>query len=442
MLKRIFFLFIIIILMISCRRAVTRPNISDLGTPPSEGGIPDIPDITPPDNEEDYYIKANDTEETIKSKIQKYYEKHGMYIALVDDTEDNIEKNGTIEKINNIINNDIYSEGIFLDLSKTDMTKISDNLFIDSKHLSSVKLPETITSIGVGAFSNAKALSAINFPSVLNEIGKGAFYGCANLQEVNLEYAQIKIISDQSFDGCLKLAKVTLPNMLLAINDNAFNNCESLTSINFPATLEDIGKGAFLKCKSLQEANLKDTKITILYNYVFSDCSSLNNVVLPDGLLGIENGAFSYCTSLEEISFPDGFLVIGNNVFSGCNKLKKVNFNDKLKSIYHYAFYGCSSLSKISLPSSLQELGAAGLAEIFPECTSLSDVEYLGQVPNAIIYLGNVFGTSTNPQNLYLPNVDDPTASEPPSQDPNPWINFLGYDWTGKINYKQSMPNE
>lgn len=439
MFKKLLFLFIIFILIISCRRATTRPNMSNLGTPPSEEGIPEIPDITPPDNEEDYYIKANDTEETIKNKIQKYYEKLGMYIALIDDTEDNIEKNGTIEKINNIINNDIYSQGVFLDLSKTDMTKIADDSFVENKHLFSVKLPETIISIGISAFSNAKALSAINFPSMLNEIGKGAFYGCINLKEVNLEYAQIKTISDQSFDSCSKLVKVTLPNMLLAINEKAFNNCESLTEINFPVTLEDIGRGAFLKCKSLQEANLKDTKITILSNYIFSDCSSLSKVELPDVLLGMENSAFSYCISLEEINFPDSFTVIGNAVFYGCSSLKNVKFNDKIKSIYHYAFYGCTSLSKISLPSSLSKLGATG-AEVFTECPSLSDVEYLGQVPNAIIYPGNVFGTS-KPQNLYLPNVDDPATSDPP-QDPNTWINFLGYDWTGKIKYKQSMPNE
>lgn len=153
----------------------------------------------------------------------------------------------------------------------------------------------------------------------------------------------------------------------------------------------------------------------------------------------MENSAFSYCISLEEINFPDSFTVIGNAVFYGCSSLKNVKFNDKIKSIYHYAFYGCTSLSKISLPSSLSKLGATG-AEVFTECPSLSDVEYLGQVPNAIIYLGNVFGTSTNPQNLYLPNVDDPTASEPP-QDPNPWESFLGYDWTDKIKYKQSMPS-
>lgn len=440
MLKRIFFLFIIIILMISCRKAVTRPNISDLGTPPSEEGIPDIPDITPPDSEEDYYIKANDTEDTIKSKIQKYYKKYNVHVALVDDTKENIEANKTIEKLNSIINEDIYYEGVFLDLSKTDMTEIADSSFTENKNLSSIKLPDTLTTIGNSAFANAEKLTAINFPSVLTEIGNDAFSSCVNLQEVNLQYTQIKTISAQSFDGCLKLYNVALPNTVSVIENKAFNNCESLTEINFPSSLTTIGIESFRACSSLKEVNLKDTKIVILNNYSFGDCSSLIEVVLPDGLLGMENGAFSYCISLEEISFPENFEVIGNSVFSGCISLKKVNFNEKLKSIYHYAFYGCSSLSSISLPSSLAKLGATR-AEVFPECTSLSDVEYLGQVPNAIIYLGNVFGTSTNPQNLYLPNVDDPASIQPPSQDPNPWINFLGYDWTDKINYKQSMPS-
>lgn len=190
----------------------------------------------------------------------------------------------------------------------------------------------------------------------------------------------------------------------------------------------------------MKEIDLKGTQITILSIQVFAYCDNLSKVVLPDVLLGMENSAFRFCISLEEITLLENFVVIGNSVFSDCSKLKKVNFNDKLKYIYHYAFYGCSSLSKISLPSSLQELGAAGLAEIFPECTSLSDVEYLGTNPEDIACFGNIFGTSSNPQNLYLPNVDDPTLSNPP-QDTNPWESFLGYDWTDKIKYKQSMPS-
>lgn len=135
MFKKLLFLFIVLILIISCIRATTRPSTSDLGTPPSEDGIPEIPDITSPDSQEDYYIKADDTEETIRSKIKKYYEKCDIYVALVDDTKDNIEKNKTIERINAIINEDIYSDGVFLDLSKTTMTEISDNSFTENKHL-------------------------------------------------------------------------------------------------------------------------------------------------------------------------------------------------------------------------------------------------------------------------------------------------------------------
>lgn len=438
MFKKLLFLFIIFALVISCKKATTRPSMSDVGTPPSEEGIPDIPDITPPDSEEDYYIKANDTEDTIKSKIQKYYEKYNMHVALVDDTKENIEANKTIEKLNSIINEDIYYEGVFLDLSKTDMTEIADSSFTKNKNLSSIKLPDTLTTIGNSAFANAEKLTAINFPSVLTEIGNDAFSSCVNLQEVNLQYTQIKNISQQVFDSCSKLTKVVLPDGLLTINERAFNNCENLTAINFPSSLTTIGIESFRACSSLKEVNLKDTKIVILNNYSFGDCSSLIEVVLPDGLLGMENGAFSYCTSLEEISFPGGFLVIENNVFSGCNKLKKVNFNEKIKSIYNYAFDGCTSLSKISLPSSLEKLGDSGRSDIFINCTSLLDVEYLGTDPEAITYFGNIFTASITPQNLYLPNVDEPSDQTIKDK----WNNFLGYTWGDKIKYKTPMPNE
>lgn len=143
----------------------------------------------------------------------------------------------------------------------------------------------------------------------------------------------------------------------------------------------------------------------------------------------MENSAFSYCISLEEINFPDSFTVIGNAVFYGCSSLKNVKFNDKIKSIYHYAFYGCTSLSKISLPSSLEKLGDSGRSDIFINCTSLLDVEYLGTDPEAITYFGNIFTASITPQNLYLPNVDEPSDQTIKDK----WNNFLGYTWGDKI---------
>ena len=441
MLKRIFFLFIIIILMISCRRAVTRPNISDLGTPPSEGGIPDIPDITPPDNEEDYYIKANDTEETIKSKIQKYYEKHGMYIALVDDTEDNIEKNGTIEKINNIINNDIYSEGVFLDLSKTDMTKIADNSFMDNKHLSSVKLPDTMKSIGNSAFANAEKLSAINFPASLESIGTSAFSLCVSLVEIDLKYTKIKTISENSFDGCSKLEKAVLPDGILVIGNAAFNNCLLLKTINFPDTLTEINVDAFKKCENLVEVNLQSTKITIIYEHTFNSCSKLESVYLPNNLSEIKNSAFAYCYSLKEIDFPESLTIIGPFSFTECG-FERLILKEGLVTIDNLVFYKCSYLKQISLPSTLTKIGTF----TFTGCTSLIDIEYNGDNPATVqatdIFKSYAGAEGSTPNALYLPNVDDPASIQPPSQDPNPWINFLGYDWTDKINYKQSMPNE
>ena len=372
MFKKAIYLLIIFILVISCRRAVTRPTLDSLGsTPPEEPDSPIIdekpeqPDPTPePKPESEFIIVATDTEDIIQSKIQKYYEKNQKYLAFVEGTEADIKQNNTISKINSVINKNAYTEGISLDLSYTTMAEIADNSFYGNKYLYSVKLPDTLTSIGNNAFADAK----------------------------------------------------------------------KLISINFPASLSKIGEGAFLSCTSLENVDLKDTKITVLNKQVFSDCSSLTKIVLPDSLLIMENSVFSYCISLEEITLPDKFQAIGTFVFAGCSKLKKVNFNNQIQSIYHYAFYQCTSLSSISLPSSLTQLGVVGI-EIFPDCTSLSDVEYLGTNPEAINCLGNIFDNSM-PNNLYLPYVEEPTDTSIKDK----WNKFLGYSWSGKIRYKTPMP--
>ncbi|WP_278846762.1 leucine-rich repeat domain-containing protein [Brachyspira pilosicoli] len=373
MFKKAIYLLIIFILVISCRRAVTRPTLDSLGsTPPEEPDSPIIdekpeqPDPIPePKPESEFIIVATDTEDIIQSKIQKYYEKNQKYLAFVEGTEADIKQNNTISKINSVINKNAYTEGISLDLSYTTMTEIADNSFYGNKYLYSVKLPDTLTSIGNNAFADAK----------------------------------------------------------------------KLISINFPASLSKIGEGAFLSCTSLENVDLKDTKITVLNKQVFSDCSSLTKIVFPDSLLIMENSVFSYCISLEEITLPDKFQAIGTFVFAGCSKLKKVNFNNQIQSIYHYAFYKCTSLSSISLPSSLKALGEEGKIEIFPDCTSLSDVEYLGTNPDSVTWFGNIFDNSM-PNNLYLPYVEEPT--DPTIKDK--WNKFLGYSWSGKIRYKTPMP--
>lgn len=373
MFKKAIYLLIIFILVISCRRAVTRPTLDSLGsTPPEEPDSPIIdekpeqPDPTPePKPESEFIIVATDTEDIIQSKIQKYYEKNQKYLAFVEGTEADIKQNNTISKINSVINKNAYTERISLDLSYTTMAEIVDNSFYGNKYLYSVKLPDTLTSIGNNAFADAK----------------------------------------------------------------------KLISINFPASLSKIGEGAFLSCTSLENVDLKDTKITVLNKQVFSDCSSLTKIVLPDSLLIMENSVFSYCISLEEITLPDKFQAIGTFVFAGCSKLKKVNFNNQIQSIYHYAFYKCTSLSSISLPSSLKALGEEGKIEIFPDCTSLSDVEYLGTNPDSVTWFGNIFDNSM-PNNLYLPYVEEPT--DPTIKDK--WNKFLGYSWSGKIRYKTPMP--
>lgn len=154
--------------------------------------------------------------------------------------------------------------------------------------------------------------------------------------------------------------------------------------------------------------------------------------MLPNNLSEIKNSAFAYCYSLKEIDFPESLTTIDVFAFTGCDFVKLV-FNEGLTSINAMAFYNCPSLTQISFPSTLIKIDSWA----FSGCANLKYIQYNGDNPLNVqavnIFTSYAGSKETTPQQLYLPNVDAPTTSEPPIQDPNPWIDFLGYDWTDKI---------
>ena len=89
------------------------------------------------------------------------------------------------------------------------------------------------------------------------------------------------------------------------------------------------------------------------------------SVTIPDGSAVIEgyiyssfaserkSGAFQNCTALESITLPDGVVEIGSYAFSGCSSLIEITLPDGLTCIGDYAFNFCEDLTIVSLPDSL-----------------------------------------------------------------------------------------
>ena len=78
-----------------------------------------------------------------------------------------------------------------------------------------------------------------------------AFECCSGLTSVEIPNS-VTSIGDEAFAGCSGLTSVTIPNSVTSIGDGAFGGCSGLTEVTIPDSVTDIGDWAFRKCSSLQ----------------------------------------------------------------------------------------------------------------------------------------------------------------------------------------------
>ena len=153
-------------------------------------------------------------------------------------------------------------------------------------------------------------------------------------------------------------------------------------SITIPSSLggysvTSIGSYAFYKCSSLSNVVIPDGITSIGY-VAFRGCSSLASVVIPDGVTSIGNSAFRDCSSLSSVVISDGVTSIGISAFESCSSLSSVVIPDGVTSIENWTFYGCSSLSSVVIPDGVTNIGISA----FYDCRSLVSVVIPAGVTN------------------------------------------------------------
>ena len=129
------------------------------------------------------------------------------------------------------------------------VTAIGDRAFYGdaAEKLTSVVIPNTVTSIGNDAFRQCSQLTAIDIPSSVTSIGTGAFLGCSSLTSVVVP-SSVTTIAKEAFRSCSALASVLIPNTVTSIGQNAFYGCSCLTSVVIPEGVTTIGYYAFSGC--------------------------------------------------------------------------------------------------------------------------------------------------------------------------------------------------
>ena len=310
------------------------------------------------------------------------------------------------------------------------VTYCEDYLLSGVSSCKSMVLPESLSSIGSRSFERMTVLEEVTIPNNVSTIGTYAFR-----QDEGLKIAKLsngcEWLKKGLFADCESLESITIPPVVTRMDTEMFRNCKSLATVTFEGRKELLtidysasmtkyglfcdcpvetlnidrwlsydtdkpSRSPFYSVKTLKHINIGDN-VKLIDKYMFSYCSGLEEVTLPEqiesvGLWGFRGGtslktihfgnkisqisdyAFNSCTSLDNVAFPESMTSIADNSFSECTSLKTLDLGKKLMIIGPSAFKGDVALEGVDFPTTLYGLGV----ESFSGCTSLPSIEIKG----------------------------------------------------------------
>ena len=308
------------------------------------------------------------------------------------------------------------------------LTSIGSWAFNNCSSLTSVTIPNSVMSIGTSAFEDCSSLTSVTIGNSVTSIGKFAFFRCYSLNSITIPNS-VTSIGMHAFCVCSSLTSIAIPNSITSIEHSTFRECSSLTTIIIPNSVKSIGNSAFYGCSSITSLTIPNS-VTSIGNSAFRNCSSLTSITIPNSVTSIEYSAFNGCSALtsmvvesgnttydsrencnaiiesstntliagcQNTVIPNSVTSIGNWAFSGCSSLTSITIPNSVTSIGSCAFKGCSSLSSFTIPNSVMRIEA----QTFENCSSLTSVT----IPNSVTSIGDyAFHSCSSLTSITIPN--------------------------------------
>lgn len=266
----------------------------------------------------------------------------------------------------------LYVNGIeTTQIDFTGKTMVKPYVFADYTSLTTVNIPNTVTSIGDGAFQGCSGLTTINIPNTIIYVGANAFGGTpwynslpsgeVYIGAVLYKYktpmpsntsisvqSGTKIISGSAFEGFSQLVSITMPNSVESIGIYAFRRCSNLASVTLSNTMTEIGEAAFAFCSSLHSITIPNSVTTI--NKDAFDQANLTSITIPDSVTTIGPYAFQDNYNLSTAIIGSGITTIGTQAFENISTLAITIYATTPPTLGLNVFRNISSL-EIYVPS-------------------------------------------------------------------------------------------
>ena len=308
--------------------------------------------------------------------------------------------------------------------------------FYDCRGLSSVSIPNSVTTIGGEAFNGCSGLTSLTIGSGVLSIDTNAF-SSTNLKKVvwlpntppegyeNVSSAR-NYVSNDSYNGLdnetvypylssmfevggLKYVPVspsertcdaidcsyddTAENIvigktvnyqgiemtLLDVKDYVCYGNDSIKTLQIKEYAGNIGESSFYGCSNLETVDISDMVGSIGYS-AFYDCTNIKTVDIQNLEGNIGESSFYSCGNLETVNISDMVGSIGNDVFYDCSNIKAVDIQNLEGNIGESSFDGCSNLETVNISDMIGNIGD----KAFYDCASLKGIG----IPNTVAGIG------------------------------------------------------